>query len=79
LSETARCTTNIKDTNGCSSNCWEFAKNIRSLTTKRVAMVNLNVALMIFERTYEKVGNVMPAFVKLCSEPEDSSAPSFPG
>jgi cation transport regulator ChaC len=58
----------------------EFAKNIRSLTsTKRVAMVNLNVALMIFERTYEKVGNVMPAFVKLCSEAEESSAPSFPG
>ena len=57
----------------------EFAKNIRSLTsTKRVAMVNLNVALMIFERTYEKVGNVMPALVKLCSEPEESSAPSFP-
>lgn len=54
-----------------------FAKNIRSLTsTQRVAMANLNVALMIFERSYEKVGNLMPVFIELCSAGESAPSPS---
>jgi cation transport protein ChaC len=52
-------------------NLWtDFSKNIRGLdSTKQAGALNLSVALMIFEKTYRRVGDLMPAFVELCARP----------
>ena len=51
-----------------SQNLWtDFGANIRGLrSTKQAGAVNLSVALMIFERNYNLVGDLMPPFVELC-------------
>jgi hypothetical protein len=43
-----------------------FGQNIRGEGTKTVAVVNLGVALMMFEATYSQIGDLMPAFIELC-------------
>jgi hypothetical protein len=41
--------------------------NVRSSeATKQIAVVNLSVALMIFERSYNRISEVLPDFVSLC-------------
>jgi hypothetical protein len=44
-----------------------FGANIRGLgSTQHAGAVNLSVALMIFERNYNLVADLMPPFVELC-------------
>jgi cation transport regulator ChaC len=49
-------------------NLWtDFGANIRGLDSpKQIGVVNLSVALMFFERSYNRIGDVMPAFTALC-------------
>lgn len=47
--------------------CARFGANIRSSeVSKLTALVNLNVALLIFERSYDRIAKVLPSFVSLC-------------
>ncbi len=43
-----------------------FGQNIRGDSSTKIGVVNLSVALMMFERSYIRIGDVMPAFVVLC-------------
>ncbi|HEX7285673.1 MAG TPA: gamma-glutamylcyclotransferase [Candidatus Angelobacter sp.] len=58
-------------------NLWtDFGKNMRGLnSTRQAGASNLSVALMIFERTYNTVADLMPAFVNLCSTSGKAAAP----
>lgn len=49
-------------------NLWtDFGANIRGVDgPKQVGVVNLSVALMFFERSYNQIAKVMPAFIELC-------------
>jgi hypothetical protein len=49
-------------------NLWtDFGANIRGVDgPKKVGVVNLSVALMFFERSYNRIADVMPAFIELC-------------
>jgi hypothetical protein len=49
-------------------NLWtDFGANIRgSEGPKQVGVVNLSVALMCFERSYNRIADIMPAFIELC-------------
>jgi hypothetical protein len=49
-------------------NLWtDFGANIRGIKgPKNVGIVNLSVALMFFERSYNRVADLMPAFIQLC-------------
>jgi hypothetical protein len=45
----------------------EFGRNIRGGEgTKGVGLTNLSVALLFFEHSYKRVGELMPAFIALC-------------
>jgi hypothetical protein len=45
----------------------DFGSNIRSGdSTKRAGLVNLSVALRLFERSRNHLAEIMPAFVSLC-------------
>jgi hypothetical protein len=50
------------------ANLWtDFGANIRGVNgPKQIGVTNLSVALMLFERSYNLVADVMPAFIKLC-------------
>jgi hypothetical protein len=50
-------------------NLWtDFGANIRlSDGTKHAGVLNLSVALMLFERSYNHVADIMPAFITLCA------------
>ncbi len=44
-----------------------FGKNMRKAdNTKTIGVVNLSVALMMFERCYNRITKILPAFTKLC-------------
>lgn len=44
-----------------------FGKNMRKAdNTKTIGVVNLSVALMMFERSYKRITEILPAFTKLC-------------
>ena len=46
----------------------DFGANIRGGdSTKHAGVLNLSVALMFFERSYNHVADVMPAFITLCA------------
>lgn len=49
-------------------NLWtDFGANIRSVDgPKHVGVMNLSVALMFFERSYNRIADLMPAFIELC-------------
>ncbi|MBI1895662.1 MAG: hypothetical protein HYS04_03855 [Acidobacteria bacterium] len=49
-------------------NLWtDFGANIRGIDgPKNVGIVNLSVALLFFERSYNRVADLMPTFVALC-------------
>jgi hypothetical protein len=49
-------------------NLWtDFGANIRGVDRpKRVGVINLSVALMFFERRYNRIAEIMPAFIELC-------------
>jgi hypothetical protein len=49
-------------------NLWtDFGSNIRGVAGPRnIGIVNLKVALMSFERSYNRVADNMPAFIELC-------------
>jgi len=49
-------------------NLWtDFGSNIRGGDgPKHVGVINLSVALMFFERSYNRVADIMPAFIELC-------------
>jgi hypothetical protein len=45
----------------------DFGANIRRIDgPKQVGVTNLSVALMFFERSYNRIADIMPAFIKLC-------------
>jgi len=47
----------------------DFGQNIRKPDgTKIIGAGNLSVALLIFERSYNRVSDLVPAFTKLCEE-----------
>jgi hypothetical protein len=48
----------------------DFGANIRGIEgPKQVGVTNLSVALMFFERSYNRIADIMPAFIKLCAGP----------
>lgn len=49
-------------------NLWtDFGANIRGVDgPKHVGVINLSVALMFFERSYNRIADLMPAFIELC-------------
>jgi hypothetical protein len=49
-------------------NLWtDFGANIRGVEgPKHVGIINLSVALMFFEHTYNSIAELMPAFIALC-------------
>lgn len=50
------------------TNLWtDFGPNIRGVDgPKNIGIINLSVALMFFERSYNRIADVMPAFIELC-------------
>ncbi len=45
----------------------DFGANIRGIEgPKQVGVTNLSVALVLFERSYNGIAHLMPAFIKLC-------------
>jgi cation transport protein ChaC len=58
-------------------NLWtDFGKNIRGLdSTKQAGALNLSVALMIFEKTYSTIGELVPPFIELCKKRGQGAAP----
>jgi cation transport regulator ChaC len=53
----------------------DFGSNIRGdRGTKQIGAINLNVALMIFERNYKLIADLMPSFVALCESHVKASA-----
>lgn len=45
----------------------DFGANIRGIEgPKHVGVTNFSVALMFFERSYNRIADIMPAFIKLC-------------
>jgi hypothetical protein len=45
----------------------DFGNSIRGMDApKRIGIINLSVALMIFEQSYNSVADLMPAFIELC-------------
>ena len=46
-----------------------FGSDVRNTeATRRIGLVNLSVALMLFEHTYNSLSEVMPGFVALCEK-----------
>ena len=43
--------------------CTIFGPNIRGGSTKNIGVANLSVALMMFERSYARIGDLMPKFI----------------
>ena len=43
-----------------------FGQNIRGSNTKNIGVVNLSVALMMFDRSYNRIADLMPTFISLC-------------
>jgi hypothetical protein len=55
----------------------DFGRNIReSESTKAIGVSNLSVALLMFERSYNRVADLIPAFTKLCEENLKNAASS---
>jgi len=47
--------------------CTDFGSNIRAPnSTKKSEVIGLSVALIMFERSYNRIGDRMPAFIALC-------------
>jgi hypothetical protein len=46
--------------------CTIFGQNIRGDSTKKIGVANLNAALMMFEKSYTRIGDLMPTFIALC-------------
>jgi hypothetical protein len=45
----------------------DFGSNIRAGdSTRETGVLNLSVALMIFERSYNRIADLMPTFITLC-------------
>jgi len=52
----------------------DFGQNVRKPDgTKRVGVGNLSVALAMFERSYNRIADLVPAFTKLCESRLDGS------
>jgi hypothetical protein len=59
----------------------DFGQNIRKPeSAKAIGVGNLSVALLLFERSYNRVADLVPAFTKLCEErlKKAASAGRFP-
>jgi hypothetical protein len=55
----------------------DFGQNPRDLESpKHVGVINLSVALGLFEHTYNDLGEEYPAFVRLCEAALDKQQPS---
>ena len=49
------------------TNLWtDFGANLDSESSKHIGVVNLSVALMFFERSYNRIGDLIPGFITLC-------------
>jgi hypothetical protein len=46
--------------------CTIFGQNIRGDGTKKIGVVSLSGALMTFEISYARIGDLMPTFIALC-------------
>lgn len=47
----------------------DFGKNVRDTKSVTVVgLINLNVSLSIFEHSYNKVGDLIPDFIKICEK-----------
>jgi hypothetical protein len=52
-----------------------FGRNMRNAdNTKVIGVVNLSVALVMFERSYNRIAEILPAFTKLCESAPGSLA-----
>ncbi len=55
----------------------EFGRNIRGgERTKGIGLTNLNVALLFFEDIYNRLADLMPAFIELCERASLASNPT---
>lgn len=43
-----------------------FGQNLRGESTRNIAVGNLSVALLLFEKAYGRIGDLMPRFIQLC-------------
>jgi hypothetical protein len=52
------------------ANYWtDFGTNLReSANPKSVGVTNLSVALMFFERSYNRLADLMPSFIAICEK-----------
>ena len=56
-----------------------FGKNMRKAdNTKTIGVVNLSVALMMFERSYNRITDILPEFTKLCESRLAAPKPDTP-
>ena len=55
--------------------CTIFGPNIRGDSTKNIGVVNLSVSLIVFERSYTRVGELMPRLIALCESELKTSEP----
>jgi len=54
----------------------DFGQNIRKKdSTKTIGIINLSVALAMFERSYNRITELIPAFTSLCEKHSKTSAP----
>lgn len=58
------------------ANLWtDFGQNIRGYERAvEIWSINLNVALMLFERNYNHIADIMPEFIELCKDGADGCA-----
>jgi hypothetical protein len=55
----------------------DFGQNIRIPEgTKQIGVGNLSVALLLFERSYNRIADLIPAFTKLCEDRMRNAASS---
>ncbi|HBY61246.1 MAG TPA: hypothetical protein DEH78_15605 [Solibacterales bacterium] len=62
-------------------NLWTgFGRNICGIDRpKNIGVINLSVALMFFERSYNRLADVMPAFIELCRGRHTAEEGGSPG
>jgi hypothetical protein len=46
--------------------CTIFGQNLRGESTRNIGVGNLSVALLLFEKAYGRIGELMPRFIELC-------------
>lgn len=57
----------------------DFGANLKTENAKVIGVVNLSVALAMFERSYNRVAEILPAFTALCEGQLATSQSDTPG